>query len=83
MWWRQPINVKRCAHYQTKGTESFILIAWKLQVLGRKNLLGGPFDPTPLLERVFDCKQLQMHVKPTYGVLKRRRSNSSFYFRFD
>ena len=29
-----PIKVKRCAHYQTTGTESFILIASKPQILG-------------------------------------------------
>ena len=46
-----PVNVKRCAHYQITGTESFISIVWKLQILGRKNLWGGPFDlPPPPLE---------------------------------
>ena len=46
-WRRHLINVKRCAHYQTTGTESCILIAWKLQILGPKNLWVGPFDPPP------------------------------------
>ena len=45
--WRHPTNVKICAHYQTTGTESVILIAWKLQILGPKNLWGVPFDPPP------------------------------------
>ena len=44
-------NVKGCAHYQTTGTENFILIAWTLLILGPKNLCGGPFDPTPPLGR--------------------------------
>ena len=39
--WGHPINVKRCAYYQTTGTESFILIAWKLQISGLKNLWGS------------------------------------------
>ena len=44
-WWRHPIIIKRCAHYQTTGTESFILIAWKLQILGPKNLWGVHLTP--------------------------------------
>ena len=34
------INVKRWTHYQTTVTDSFILIAWKLQILGWKNIWG-------------------------------------------
>ena len=49
--WRHLINVKRCAHYHATGTESFILIAWKFQILDPKNLWGRPFDPPPPLGR--------------------------------
>ena len=46
-WWRHSNNAKRCAHYQTTGTESFILVAWKLPILGPKNLWGVHLIPPP------------------------------------
>ena len=49
MWWRHPINVKGCAHYQTTGNESFISIAWELQILGPKNLSGVHLTPPPFV----------------------------------
>ena len=54
-WWRHPINFKRCAHYKTTGTEIFILIAWKLQILGPKDLLGVPLFGVRGLSLVHSC----------------------------
>ena len=61
-WWRHSINVTRCAHlYQTTDTESFILIAWELQNLDRKNLWGGGVHfTTPL-----DVRELMAAELPT------------------
>ena len=41
----------RCARHQTTGTESFILIAWNLLVLGWKNLWGVNLTTPPILGR--------------------------------
>ena len=41
-------NYLKSALIQTTSTESFILIAWKLQILDPKNLWGGLFNPPGL-----------------------------------
>ena len=65
-----PINVKWCAHYyQTTGTESFILIAFKkLPILGPKALWGVHLPPPPppsfLLGRSRVKEEMQPNVIP-------------------
>ena len=59
------INIKRCVHYWTKGIEIFIMIASKLQFLGRKNLWGGQHFTLPPPPILLDVRGLLVSLNPT------------------
>ena len=56
-------KIEDAPYYQITGTESFILIAWKLQILGSKNLWGVYLTPPPPPGR----SRVKKHASFTYG----------------
>ena len=68
-WWHHPINVRRCAHYQTTVTENFILIAWKLQILDPKTY-GGSIWPPPLGRLRVKCLKILLGMFQEKGEKK-------------